>query len=57
MTTSHEALFGLANRQPFWRITDMEEIPRKGGFCTGDHIIVPNLGNGRLIGGGAYDKM
>jgi hypothetical protein len=35
----------------------MEEIARKGGFCTGDHIIVPNLGNGRLIGGGAYDKM
>jgi pre-mRNA-processing factor 8 len=28
MTTSHEALCGLANRQPFWRITDMEEIAR-----------------------------
>jgi len=39
------------------RITDMEEIARKGAFCTGDHIIVPNLGNWRLIGGGAYDKM
>jgi len=39
------------------RITDMEEIARKGWFCTGDHIIVPNLGNGRLIGGGTYDKM
>jgi hypothetical protein len=57
MTTSHEALCGLATSNFAGRIADMEEIVRKGWFCTGDHIIVPNLGNGRLIGGGAYDKM